>query len=105
MSSIRLLKDHGKAKKGDVVSVPFGEGKRLLRDGIGIYADAVQPAEPEPAKPVRRAAPSPEPLPAQVPAIPPAPAPPPSQPASEPNAEAPEEPEHPQTQRETKKKK
>lgn len=37
MSSIHLLKDHGTAKKGDVISVSFGEGKRLIAEKIGIY--------------------------------------------------------------------
>jgi hypothetical protein len=42
MSSVRLLKDGPKGKKGDVISVPFGAGKDLVAAGSGEYLQ--QPA-------------------------------------------------------------
>ena len=35
MSSIRLLKDHERGKRGTVISVPFGLGAELIAAGIG----------------------------------------------------------------------
>lgn len=37
MSSIKLKKPHGSHMPGAVISVPYGVGLELIRDGIGIY--------------------------------------------------------------------
>jgi hypothetical protein len=37
MASIILLKDHGSAKKGETISVPFSIGRELFVKGVGIY--------------------------------------------------------------------
>ncbi len=38
MASILLKKDYNDQKAGTVISVPFGVGKVLIRDGIGVRA-------------------------------------------------------------------
>lgn len=48
MSSVYLLKDRGKNKRGEVVSVPFGVARMMIDQGEAVYpADA--PTEPEAA--------------------------------------------------------
>lgn len=54
MSSIRLKKDHGAHKAGATISVPFGVGQTMLRDGVGEYPPVAAvvpkaPAVPPPA--------------------------------------------------------
>lgn len=49
MSSIRLLKDEpNRGLRGDIISVPFGVGQRMIADGVGEYPQAapVAPAAP-----------------------------------------------------------
>ncbi len=55
MSSIRLLKDDARGKKGEVVSVPFAVGKEMLARGVGEYPRPAAPAEPK-AMPVSESA-------------------------------------------------
>jgi len=43
MSSIRLLKDDPRGKRGEVISVPFTTGKDMIAAGIGEYP---KPGEP-----------------------------------------------------------
>jgi hypothetical protein len=48
MSSIRLLQDHEKGKRGQVVSVPFGVGQNMVAQGIGEYPTPGAPPAPRP---------------------------------------------------------
>ncbi len=40
MSSVRLKKDHPLGKEGQIVSVPFGTGKDMIREGLAEYPQA-----------------------------------------------------------------
>jgi len=46
MSSIRLLKDQGDKKKGEVHSFPFGVGRELVEKGLGEYLTGPVPQKP-----------------------------------------------------------
>jgi hypothetical protein len=48
VSTIRLLKDDARGKKGEVVSVPFGVGQTMVAAKVGEYPAAPKPA-PAPA--------------------------------------------------------
>lgn len=53
MSTVILQKDYEGKKAGEKISVPFGKGRDMLRDGVAIYAPSapitpkVSPAKPE----------------------------------------------------------
>lgn len=48
MSTVRLLKDCDRGKKGEAVSVPFGTGREMVAAGVGEYPPAAPAASGRP---------------------------------------------------------